>query len=88
MSLNNLFLNVNAVIGSIRKSIYDLSNIGEDTIIELESSIEEPVELYATDNICEENLIARGEIVVTKEDKLAIRVTKLIDRKDSLEVNL
>lgn len=60
-------------LGRTRKTLGEVAQIGEGTIIELDKLAGEPVNLLAAGE-----LIARGEVVVIDES-FGIRVTEVLD---------
>jgi flagellar motor switch protein FliN/FliY len=69
-------------VGKARPLVKDLLQLGQDSVLELDRTIDEPVELYVGDR-----LIARGELQELegeKEGQLAVRLTEVIDIKEDL----
>ncbi len=63
------------VLGGTEKTVSEISEFGEGTIIELESLAGEPVDLLAAGD-----RIAKGEVVVIDEN-FGIRITELSERE-------
>ena len=63
-------------LGRRRMEIRELAAIGVDDVIELNQSVDRPLDLVVGDK-----LVARGELVVVGE-RMAIRVTELQGRGD------
>ena len=66
-------------VGKARPLIKDLVNLGENAVLTLDKSVDDPVELYIGDR-----LIARG--VLEEQDaengnQLMVRLTEIIDRQ-------
>ena len=72
--LSNLSVNVSVEIGSIQMKIKDILNSNIGTVIELNKSSGEPVDILANGKI-----VARGEIVVINEDQFGVRITEFIN---------
>ncbi len=73
----NIKIPINVTLGRSVKELKEVKNFEENTIIELGKCCGSPVEIYAGDYITDENLIARGEVVVIDEN-FAVRVTEII----------
>ena len=69
-------LEVSVELGRTRMTIKDMLQLGPGSVIELDKLIGEPVDLLVNDN-----LIARGEVVVFEEN-FGIRVTDIITPED------
>ena len=67
-------IDVTAVLGSSSMPIGQVLKLGRGAVVELERFVGEEIELFA-----EENLIAKGEVVVI-DDHLAVNITKIIKR--------
>ncbi|MBW1675914.1 MAG: flagellar motor switch protein FliN [Deltaproteobacteria bacterium] len=65
-------LDVSVELGKVKMLVNDLLQLGQGSIIELEKSTAEPLEIYVNNK-----LIARGEVVVV-DDRFGIRVTNII----------
>lgn len=79
---NNLLDNINAIevpirveLGRTKLFIKHLRNLGEGSIIELDSLAGEPVNIFAN-NI----LIAQGEVIVIDEN-FGIRITDMVENQ-------
>lgn len=72
-------LEVTAVLGTAEMKVSQLLKMGRGAVVKLERSVGEDVEIKANNN-----LIARGEVVVV-EDHLAITMTKII--KNVIDTN-
>lgn len=69
----NVSIRITAELGRTKRPLRDVLNIKEGTILELDKSAYEPFDILANGK-----MIAKGQIVVL-EDKLGIRITKLIE---------
>ena len=67
-------IDVTAVLGTSTMPIGQVLKLGRGAVVELERFVGEEIELFA-----EENLIAKGEVVVI-DDHLAVNITKIIKR--------
>lgn len=72
-------IEVSVCVGKARPLIKDLVNLGENAVLTLDKSVDDPVELYIGDR-----LIARG--VLEEQDaengnQLMVRLTEIIDRQ-------
>jgi flagellar motor switch protein FliN/FliY len=65
-------LELSVEFGKVKIVINDLIQLGQGSIIELDKSVGDPLEIYINGK-----LIARGEVVVV-DDKFGIRVTDII----------
>ena len=63
-----------AVLGTTEMKISQVLQLNRGAMVELESLVEEPVELRV-----EGRLIAKGEVIVT-DDQLAVRITEVIKK--------
>lgn len=69
-------------VGKAHPKIKELLQLEQDAVLQLDRRIEDPVELYVGDR-----LIARGELQELEgeqEGQLAVRLTEVVDLKDSL----
>ena len=67
-------VDVTAVLGTTIMPISQVLKLGRGAVVELERFVGEEIELVA-----EENLIAKGEVVVI-DDRLAVSITQIIKR--------
>ena len=67
-------IDVTAVLGTCNMPIGQVLKLGRGAVVELERFVGEEIELFA-----EENLIAKGEVVVIDEH-LAVNITKIVKR--------
>ena len=65
-------LQVRAELGTVKMLVNDLLQLGQGSIIELEKSVNDLLDIYVSDK-----LVAKGEVVVVDE-KFGIRVTDII----------
>ena len=72
MTLKDLRVPVEVVLGGTELTAEQLAGLGEGTIVELTSIAGEPVELKATGET-----IARGEVVIIDEN-FGIRITSIV----------
>ena len=63
-------IDVTAVLGTSIMPISQVLKLGRGAVVELERFVGEEIELFA-----EENLIAKGEVIVI-DDQLAVNITK------------
>ncbi len=75
-------IEVNVCVGKARPLIRDLVMLGENAVLELDSKVDDPVELYVGDR-----LIARG--MLEEQDgatsgQLFVRLTEVIDLHKNL----
>ena len=63
-----------AVLGTAEMKISQVLQLNRGAMVELESLVEEPVELRVAGR-----LIAKGEVIVT-DDQLAVRITEVIKK--------
>ena len=79
-ALNGLPIEIRVCVGHARPKLGEILAMRPDTILQLDSRIEDTVQLYVG-----ERLIARGELVeLDGEDsgRLAVRVTGLVEGED------
>ena len=77
IDINFLFdvqLSIIVEVGRVQILISDLLELDEDSIIELDSMVGQPLDIRANDL-----LVARGEVIVVNE-KFAIRITDIISQ--------
>ena len=67
-------VDVTAVLGVSIMPISQVLKLGRGAVVELERAVGEEIELVA-----EENIIAKGEVVVI-DDRLAVSITQIIKR--------
>ena len=72
-------LDVTVELGSTSMPIYDLLQLGQGSIIELNKIAGEPLEIMVN-----QKLIARGEVVVVNE-KFGIRLTDVVSPQERVE---
>lgn len=75
-------IEITVSVGKARPLVKDLLQLGQNSVLELDRSIDEAVELFVG-----EKLIARGELQELdgeKEGQLAVRLTEVIDIEESL----
>ncbi len=76
LSLNRFYdvsVSVSVELGRVEMPIGDLLRLGEDSIIELEREVDEPVDIMA-----QGVLLARGDIVVVN-GRYAVRITEIVE---------
>lgn len=82
IDINFLFdvqLSIVVEVGRTQMLISDLLELGEQSIIELESMVGQPLDIRANDL-----LVARGEVIVVNE-KFAVRITDIISPDNRFE---
>lgn len=70
-------------VGTARPLVRDLINMGENTVLALDKTVEDPVDLYVG-----ERLIARGKLEEMDGEgsgKLAVRLTEVMDLYEGAE---
>lgn len=73
--MHNIPIEVSVSVGKARPLVRDLLSMGENTVLPLDKSIEDPVELFIGDR-----LIARGELQEVEggePGQLAVRLTEV-----------
>lgn len=76
IKLDNLEVEVYAVLGHNKISFKKLINLAEGSIIEFIEDFTEPVSIYAN-NV----LIGKGEVVISDDDKFSVKITELEEKK-------
>lgn len=69
-------------VGKARPAISDLLKLGENSVLQLDRRVDDPVELYIGDK-----MIARGQLEEVEggaEGQLAVRLTELADLQNGL----
>ncbi|MDW3223531.1 MAG: FliM/FliN family flagellar motor C-terminal domain-containing protein [Paracoccaceae bacterium] len=69
-------------VGKARPLIRDLISLGENAVLPLDRSVDDPVDLYVGDR-----LIARGVLEESEDEKnkqLVVRLTEIVDLQASL----
>ena len=82
IDINFLFdvqLSIIVEVGRTQMLIRDLLELGEQSIIELDSMVGQPLDIRANDL-----LVARGEVIVVNE-KFAVRITDIISPDNRFE---
>lgn len=64
---------VSAVLGETQMEINKLLKLGRGAVVPLDRKIGEAVDIYVNDR-----LVARGEVVITDEDKLGVTMTEIV----------
>lgn len=75
-------IEINVCVGKARPLIRDLVMLGENAVLKLDSSVDDPVELYVGDR-----LIARGMLEEQEGDpsgQLVVRLTEVVDLQKNL----
>ena len=75
----DLPLDVAVEIGRVKKTVNEVLELGEGSIIELDKQFSEPVDVWVNGN-----LIAKGSVVVI-EDDFAVRITEIVSPQDKLK---
>lgn len=75
-------IEITVSVGKARPLIRDLVNLGENAVLALDKSVEDPVDLYIGDR-----LIARGMLEEAEGDQagqLVVRLTEVVDLQTGL----
>lgn len=75
----DLPISVTVRLGSTRMRIADLLKLDVDSVVELNQSATDPLDIVANHKV-----LARGEVVVV-DDRLGIRITELVTQEDVSE---
>tara|TARA_B100000949_G_scaffold209448_1_gene201832 strand:- start:169 stop:492 length:324 start_codon:yes stop_codon:yes gene_type:complete len=67
-------------VGQRRLSVQEVLDLTPDSVIALDSRIEDPVSLMVDDK-----LIARGELVETDDGGIAVKITEIAEEADASE---
>lgn len=67
-------------IGQRRLSVQEVLDLTPESVIALDSRIEDPVSLMVDDK-----LIARGELVETDDGGIAVKITEIAEEADAAE---
>ncbi len=79
--LANIPVEIRVCVGAARPTISQLMALEQDSVLELDRSVNDPVELYVG-----EKLIARGELEEIQADgsgALGVRLTEVVDLEPS-----
>ena len=71
-SVMDIPVKLTVVLGEKRMALGKLYALGRGSIIELDRKVGEPVDVYVNDR-----LVARGEVQLTEEGRLAISMTEI-----------
>lgn len=75
--LANIPVEIRIAVGTARPTVAQLMDFEQDTVVELDRTVNDPVELFVGDK-----LIARGELEELDGDgagRLAVRLTEVVD---------
>lgn len=72
-ALMEVKVNLSVVLGRTLLRVYQLLKLGRGAVIELNQLLNEPVEILAN-----EIPIARGEVIVTDEGYIGVKITELL----------
>jgi flagellar motor switch protein FliN/FliY len=70
-SINEVPVNISAVLGKSRISIGRLLKLGKGAVLELDRSVGEPIDILVNNKT-----IAKGEVIVLDEGQLGIAITE------------
>ncbi len=76
-------IEVTVSVGRARPMIRDLVMLGQNSVLELDRKVDDPVELFVGDR-----LIARGTLEESEDaggGQLSVRLTEVVDLKSGLE---
>ena len=66
-------VDISVILGSASLRINQIMQLGRGAVVELETTQNDPVEVYANDI-----LIARGEVIITGGDTLGVAITEVV----------
>ena len=74
--IQGIKVNVQVVLGSVSLSVSQLAGLKKGELVSLDSSIGDPVDIFANGQ-----LIARGEIVVTEDEnpRFGVTLSEIVD---------
>ncbi len=80
-SLMGVQIEITISVGKTHLALADFVKLEKDSVLQLDSNIEDPVDIYVGDR-----LVARGELEETEDDsgRLAVRLTEVADLSDGL----
>ncbi|WP_448583221.1 flagellar motor switch protein FliN [Thermocrinis sp.] len=70
---------VEVVVGSTTLTLGEILNLGPGSVVELDNSVEEPVDIKVNGK-----LVAKGEIVVV-EDKFGVKITDIVEKEERVK---
>ena len=75
--LMNVALSVKIELGRCRMRVKDIINLSKGSVVELDKLAGDPLDIFVN-----EQLVAKGEILVLGDDTFCIRVTEIVPKKD------
>ena len=76
-SIYDLPVTVTVSLGQRRMAVAELLELGPESVVSLNSKIEDPVDL-----VVEDRVIAKGELVEDGEGGIAVKITEIQERSD------
>lgn len=73
IAIKDVTISLSAVLGKASLRVHQLLKLGRGAVVELNHKKNDKIEILADDI-----LIARGEIVVTENNKVGIKITEII----------
>ncbi|MCP4394649.1 MAG: flagellar motor switch protein FliN [Alphaproteobacteria bacterium] len=74
-AVGDIFVNVSIMLGKATLRVHQLLKLGRGAVVELERKLDEPVEIFAN-----EVLVAKGDVIVTDENKIAVTLTEMVNK--------
>lgn len=78
--LMNVALSVKIELGKCRMRVKDILSLSKGSVVELDKLAGDPLDIFVN-----EQLVAKGEILVLGDDTFCIRVTEIIPKKDKVK---
>lgn len=75
----DLPLNVSVRLGQTKIFIHELLRLDKNAVIALDQGADDPLDILVNDKV-----LARGEVVVI-DDRLGVRITDILSRKERVE---
>lgn len=75
----DLPLNVSVRLGQTKIFIHELLRLDKNSVIRLDQGADDPLDIVVNDKV-----LARGEVVVM-DDRLGVRITDILSRKERVE---
>ena len=83
-ALMEVSVDLSVVLGKTLLRVYQLLKLGRGAVIELNRQLNEPVEILANEILANEIPIAKGEVIVTDEGYIGVKITELLtSQKDT-----
>ena len=76
-AVGKVYVEISVVLGRATMPIHQLLKMGRGALIELDTTVEDPVSIYAN-----ESLVARGDVMVV-EDHIGVTIAEMVSKPES-----